>query len=268
MLPAELRIQVLSYITDLDDVSAVVHASPFFPQQHLSERQHLLAQAVKATQGNALVDAYIHRLSYDLAGPRSEAPGWDGSWVAWGIIDVSVELHSLSIDLPLLLECAARFPQNLKNALPDFGPLNGTERTRILRALYQFDIFQALYAYLDTDQDSWEQEGLDQFLGEMFDPWQVEEINCIEYLIRGEYGTVACGLDLFRAVTVIQRKLMLTADRDGGDTPTRLIQEKTTSARFEQFSRFSTHVLVELVVETVPVQSAAVSLFDMAAYFE
>jgi len=56
---------------------------------------------VKATQGNALVDAYIHRLSYDLAGPCSEALGSDGSRVAWGTIDKYVELHSLSIDLVL-----------------------------------------------------------------------------------------------------------------------------------------------------------------------
>lgn len=67
---------------------------------------------------------------------------------------------------PLLLECAARFPQNLKNVPPDFGPLTSNERTSILCALYRFNIFQALYAYPDTDQDSWEQDGLDQLLGE------------------------------------------------------------------------------------------------------
>jgi hypothetical protein len=58
-LPAELRLQILSSISDLEDLKAAVLSSPVLHAQYLFDRQRILRRVIKATLGNAIVDAVI-----------------------------------------------------------------------------------------------------------------------------------------------------------------------------------------------------------------
>lgn len=164
-LPAELRAHILSYITDLNDLRAVVHASPVLHQHYLLDRPRLLNQALRATLGSVGIDAYMLRLSAAFAdkscGMSQRSRGVeisdlttqyyyeldcvapDTMFKRWGGIDDAAAMASfyLTVAQPLVPECAVRLLQNKElkpEPLSERGVLSASERTRILRALYRF----------------------------------------------------------------------------------------------------------------------------------
>ncbi|KAK3305638.1 uncharacterized protein B0T15DRAFT_493789 [Chaetomium strumarium] len=73
-LPAELRIQILSSISNLEDLMAAVRSLPVLHEQYLLDRQRILGRMVKATLGNALVDAYMLRRATELCSRQPVLP--------------------------------------------------------------------------------------------------------------------------------------------------------------------------------------------------
>lgn len=57
-LPAELRHKILALVLDMEDLKALVLASPVFHQQYLLNRKAFLRRTLKAALGNVFVDAY------------------------------------------------------------------------------------------------------------------------------------------------------------------------------------------------------------------
>ncbi|KAK4034323.1 hypothetical protein C8A01DRAFT_49262 [Parachaetomium inaequale] len=211
-LPAELRVQILFYLVDLNDLRAVALASPVLHQQYRLDRQRLLSQALRLTLRNVLVEAYTHQASSALSYRLRKMPQRTLQQAVTQVIDDYVELRCLSINnvvdhcsidelaamasfygtiiQPLLLECAARFQQNLENPSTELGTCwSTTERIRPLRALYRFEIFQDLFGYHDPESRFDSPKVLAMFFG-IFHPWEVEEINCIDHLIRARYDRV------------------------------------------------------------------------------
>ncbi|KAL2128473.1 hypothetical protein VTI74DRAFT_9125 [Chaetomium olivicolor] len=157
-LPAELRHQILS-VSDIKNLKALVFASPIFHQQYLLDRKTLLRRALKSALGSALADVYaVQHMSASLY-----EPGHAVQQKTLGLfMDNYVTPHSASPDqllaevtteedlaaiagfysclARLLLEqCAAIFLRRLDASLR-VGNLSGTERTRLLRALYCFQL--------------------------------------------------------------------------------------------------------------------------------
>jgi hypothetical protein len=159
------------------------------------------------------LDAYILRASAAVADKRREMPQRSGKrdvihvmeeydelrcsapgtvFARWGSIDDLAAIASfyLTVALPLVLECAPRFIANLDPETPPrLGALGTTERTRLLRALYRFQIFQNLYGSPEPDDRFRVAEVMTTFF-DLFRPWEIEEVNCINHLVRDKYDAV------------------------------------------------------------------------------
>ncbi|KAL2015312.1 hypothetical protein VTK56DRAFT_5890 [Thermocarpiscus australiensis] len=221
-LPSELRLQVISHISDLHDLKALVLASPVFYQQYRLDRKHVLSQVLVSTLGSFLVDAHAVQRSATLYSPPRPLPLdamrefiQNYTLRRFAVPELVLEDCTLadlvdmaafqqSVARPLSLKCAALFLQHLDPSL-EVGSLSGTEQTRLLRALYRFQLYCNLFgqgpkpgeyrvvARLDNA------ETLALFFG-AFNPWEVEEIDCIYTLIRNKYDAVldAIQCDLAR----------------------------------------------------------------------
>ncbi|KAK3905426.1 hypothetical protein C8A05DRAFT_30772 [Staphylotrichum tortipilum] len=154
-LPSELRRQILFSIADLEDLRALVLASPVYYQQHLLDRRALLEGALSRTLGSVLADSLAvqesrERFESSARLPESETISvkgydWPPQWATSSeILEgcsekdlVAMARFYLTIAQPLVLNCAALFLWNLDESLEDCA-LSDTERTRFLRALYRF----------------------------------------------------------------------------------------------------------------------------------
>ncbi|KAK4237487.1 hypothetical protein C8A03DRAFT_44656 [Achaetomium macrosporum] len=183
-LPSELRRQVLSHISDLDDLRALMFASPVFYQQYRLDRKHVLSQVLISTLGSLLVDAYAVQRSATLYSPPRPLPLdtmrefiQNYTSLRFAVPELVLEDCTLadlvdmaafhrSVARPLSLKCAALFLQHLDPSLKGHKP--GGYR---------------VVARLDPA------ETLALFFG-AFNPWEVEEIDCIYTLIRNKYDAV------------------------------------------------------------------------------
>ncbi len=208
-LPGELRIQILSYL-DLNDLKAAVHASPVLHGYYVLDRQRLLEHALRSTLGNTLVDAYAvrdatcfaerhkelqpHRVDGDIDDIRNKY--LDRRCGVVGVleqchVDDLVDMASfyLAVAQPLLLECPALVLQKLETS-PEVRVLTEVERIRFLRALYRFQLFRNLFGQRERLGSRFNQvEILAEFFG-LFQPWEIEEVNCIDRLVRAKYNGV------------------------------------------------------------------------------
>ncbi|KAL2262529.1 hypothetical protein VTK26DRAFT_1059 [Humicola hyalothermophila] len=215
-LPFELRLQVLSHISDLDDLRALILASPVFYQQYYLDRKHVLSRVLISTLGSLLADGYSVRTSATLYSPPRPPPldavrefienhaslrfappelVLQGCTLA-ELLEMAAFHQSLA--QPLALKCSAMFLQHLDSAL-EVGSLSSIEQTRLLRALYRFQLYCNLFgqgpnpgqypsvAMLDPP------ETLALFFGPL-NPWEVEEIDCIYKLIRNKYNAILVAI--------------------------------------------------------------------------
>ncbi|KAK3308332.1 uncharacterized protein B0T15DRAFT_410673 [Chaetomium strumarium] len=211
-LPSELRLQVLAYIRDLDDLRSLILASPVIYQQYRLDRKHVLSRVLLSTLGSMLVDAHAVQRSATLySPPRPLAPDamrdflhsyislrFAGPELALedctlaDLLDIAV-FHQ-SVARPLSLKCAALFLQHLDPSL-EVGSLSDAEQTRLLRALYRFQLYCNLFGQGPKPRRYRAMPMLDptETLALFFsnlNPWEVEEIDCIYTLIRNKYDAV------------------------------------------------------------------------------
>lgn len=223
-LPAELRSRILSHLTnDLGGLSALVLASPVFYQQYLLERPALLRAGLKTALGNVVADAYAVRASARLYKPLApDSPAH---------VDVDAETIKLFIDKhvtvlrlatpdqilqeyctendlmrmaafyyslarPLSLKLAIRFLSRLNPSLEAQGKLSTTESTRLLRALYRWQLYCNLFGpgpeMMRRRKVAQLEHGTHlDILFCLFKPWEIEEVYCIWVLLRDTYRGVA-----------------------------------------------------------------------------
>ncbi|KAH6617456.1 hypothetical protein F5144DRAFT_596461 [Chaetomium tenue] len=212
-LPAELRCLILGSIEELEDLKALVFASPVYHAQYLSRRIWFLRRILQNTlgNGNVLADAYATHASGLLRknGPRScthpetlrlfmmqysahrSAPP-EQLWTQTTTTEadpVGMAAFYLGVARPLLQPCATMFFTRLCSSLP-VGPLSRTERTRLLRALYRYQTYCNLFGMGTTGEikpvDVAKEERLMKFFC-WFSPWEIQEIECIYILFRDKY---------------------------------------------------------------------------------
>jgi hypothetical protein len=214
-MPAELRCEILAHLSDLEDLRALVLASPVFYQQYLLDRKALLGRVLKTTLGDYLVDAYAVQTSaplYDSSDYNHPLQpevirNYLNDYVALrttaspdsileecaeeDLLDMAGFYHGLA--RPLVLQFAALFYHALGPSLA-VGDLSPTEHMRFLRALYRFQLHCNLFGegpgpgYRGV-ADIEPTEKLALFFCS-FQPWEVEEMDCIYTLMIHKYDEV------------------------------------------------------------------------------
>ena len=214
-VPAEIRSQILSMLA-LEDLGAVVHASPVLHRHYLMDRKYLLYRSLEATLHTATVDACAAYLCQapDFLAKRSKATvtsflksyrdrrsSEKYSILTEGLTEEGLagiaSFHSSTV-MPLVRLYADWALDNLAHAggYPRGGrSLSQAEETRLVRAFYRFQLYCNLFG---SGRRYWVDEKLrrnfdcmcvaeitEDFQQQMdLEPWEVEEMACIYEWVR------------------------------------------------------------------------------------
>lgn len=217
-LPPEVRRQIL-FALDLDGLKSLTHASPVYHQQFLLDRKPLLRDCLENTLRSAAIDAHAVYLSSSASFSNSRTNdsvaqflqsyqdrrrGPQHSFLAELSIDevVSVVSFHTSIIQPLAQKFTLWALDNLAKMTGSahiHEPLSRTEETRLLRALYRFQLCANLFG-AQPDQRyvngrisfNFDFEPLDILLlfVDLYEPWEVEEILCISLFAKDKYNQI------------------------------------------------------------------------------
>ncbi|KAK3935654.1 hypothetical protein QBC46DRAFT_396979 [Diplogelasinospora grovesii] len=214
-LPPEVRRQLLS-ILGLEELRALVFASPVFHQQYILDRRFLLCKCLETTLRNVTVDAfsvYQSGLSGFLNTRTNEkvtqflkSYQHRRSLAQYSILTESltedevvgvVAFHS-SIIKPLTRYYTSWALANLANETKDLQshePLSKAEETRLMRALYRFQLCCNLFGvgrHGTSRQATFRFRSVDilTIFICIFEPWQVEEIACIYTFAEEKYDQI------------------------------------------------------------------------------
>lgn len=212
-LPAELRCLILESIEELEDLKALVFASPVYHAQYLYRRKWFLRRILQNTlgNGNVLADAYAAHASgllrkngrrscthpetlrlfmVQYVSHRSVPP--EQLWTQTTITEedlAGMAAFYLGVARPLLQPCVTMFFTHLYLSFP-VSPLSRTERTRLVRALYRYQTYCNLFGMGPMGEikpvDVTKEERLMKFFC-WFSPWEIQEIECIYILFRNKY---------------------------------------------------------------------------------
>lgn len=221
-LPAELRSQLLAALTDVQDLRATIRASPVLHQQYRQDRRRVLDSVLRNTLGDRVfVDACTVQLTVPRVNPppgfARPLPGTRAKVVRacmegyaefvadpailsdfCGTADfIAMAAFYLATIVPLREKLRRALLRNLHPAPREKKPLSRMEQTRLTRALYRFQLWCHVYG---TPPDrpvmpGGEYDAMDpsDVLGvffEMFPPWEIEEISCIDRFFREKYERV------------------------------------------------------------------------------
>lgn len=213
-LPAEIRRHLLS-ILDYERLKCLVHTSPIYHQQYLLDRQYILCKSLENTLGSSglITDACaIYQsglLNLSETNPKEKItrflrsyqdchsiPSSQFSFLMSLPVDevISIGTFHRSVIKPLSQEYAGWAQGNLTNetttSTHNYQPLSSTEETRIVRALYRFELYCTLFGVrcYRSNHPQWflELKPMDilmMFL-EIYEPWEVEEIICIYIFVK------------------------------------------------------------------------------------
>ncbi len=209
-LPFEIQGVILSQAPTLDSLRALVHASSQLHSVYSQDRLRILSAFVEQSLDGILFDAHAAYLSgTDEFQLTRDEP------MLWAFLDdfknrrTTVAPSDLAAQLALQdLVQLARFHQSIIEPLterysvwalaalsssPQDCPLSGTERRRIQRALYHYQIYCNLCGSRGEGRSSPRRledplEGL-RILS-LFPAWQIEEVLCINEFAKDTYGGV------------------------------------------------------------------------------
>ncbi|KAG9236678.1 hypothetical protein BJ875DRAFT_455875 [Amylocarpus encephaloides] len=215
-LPPEVRRNLLS-ILGLEELSTLVHASPVFYQQYFLDRRSLLCKSLETTLGGVTVDACaVYRTgvesfsgtrtsgkvrqflkSYEDQRSSTQYSNLTKTLTQDEAVDM-VAFYSSTIK-PLVRHYTSWTLANLDdkaNNLQSYSPpLSKTERTRLLRALYRFQLCCNLFGvgrhgtYGQLRLALRPIDILESFIC-IFEPWEVEEIACIYSFSKEKYDQI------------------------------------------------------------------------------
>ena len=206
-LPTELKLALLSSLSDLSDLQSLVHASPSYHAVYLTDRHRILHRVIvngvdpRSFQyvlalGRALdirhgrdetkeeVLSFLEGLKTFDAEPASDS---EAVFLRHGPTLGQIQR---SIQFTMRDFCTAVFSTHptTGEALKDAVALSPIEQARISRAFYRYQIFcivfqePADYQYIHFDA----MEISFLFLN-LFTPWEVEEIACVRTYLTRKY---------------------------------------------------------------------------------
>lgn len=228
-LPPELRSQILHSIGDLRTLRSLIRSSPTYHEQYRLDRDKILKYCLESELDGFYIDAFatvrsrVRKLgrkrtnevvttfsgSYRqwLSGPRdslaaaSKAMSISCSDIHW------LSSFHLSVTLPLAeffchwaytnLTRAAALPESASQDEPaatqkmDLSLISHSERIRIMRALYRCETYYHLFGRNKGDRfGGFRHSEIAEIFFNIFQPWEAEEIGCIELFIQTKYTHV------------------------------------------------------------------------------
>ena len=209
-LPAEIRHHILSF-TQYEGLKPLVRASPVYHQQYLLDRERLLYGCLERSLGSSTIDACavyesglvdfaktrnqekINQFLESYKGNRSKSQ-YLKSFTFDQLISIS-QFHFVVGDIARYYTAWALTNLAEMTAHYSHGSLSRTEKARIVRGLYRFELYCNLYgssnhktnSHLPLDFEGW--EVLRIFMGN-YKPWEVEEIACIYTFVDVKFNKV------------------------------------------------------------------------------
>jgi hypothetical protein len=213
--PPDVRRHLL-YILELEELNALVHASPVFHQQYLLDRRSLLCKCLKKTLRTVTVDAWAvyrssladfsdtrtsEKVTQFLESYRDRRSPTQYSGVTERLTEdeaVGMVAFLSSIIKPLARHYTDWALTNLANETKDsqsHEPLSRTEETRLMRALYRFQLCCNLFGrgrHRTPRQPRLGFQSVDilKIFICIFEPWEIEEIACIYTFSKEKYDQI------------------------------------------------------------------------------
>jgi len=209
-LPFEIQRLILAQAPTLDTLRALVHASPQLHSVYAQDRLRILRSFVEQSLDGILFDAHAAYFSgTDEFQQTRDEP------MLWNFLDDFRNRRTTAAPSDLAAQLAledlvqlARFHHSLIEPLterysiwalaalsssPQDYPLSGTERRRIQRALYRYQLYCNLCGSRGKGRSSPHRledplDGL--WILSLFPAWQIEEILCIHKFGKDTYGGV------------------------------------------------------------------------------
>ena len=214
-IPAEIRHLVLSAVSSMEDLRALVRASPVYHQQYLLHRRLLLWNCLLLQMGNVFVDV--------LAVHSSGSKDFQTTRNYQGIRDFIVrykthrqhseETLSKPPSIEEVVEIGVFYMSTIRPLIQRYilwtrqsvallsspAHLSVPERTRILRAFYRFQLFCNLFGLVHDFTSTYRtlsvEERLRLFLC-IYEPWEIEEIACVDYFAKCKFEEVYRNIEL------------------------------------------------------------------------
>jgi len=208
-LPFEIQRLILSQVPTIDDLRALVHASPQLHRVYVEDRAPILREFVERAFDGFLVDAQAAYRSGtdDFQLSRTEAALWEF------VDDYQQRLSETVARSDLLLEhlvqmvrfhCSIIEPLTERYATwalaalsssPQDYPLSDTERRRIQRGFYRLQVFCNVCGFRGTGQSAEECIGYSDPVESLrvlslFPAWQIEEMLCAHAFVMDVYGGI------------------------------------------------------------------------------
>ncbi|KAI6758597.1 hypothetical protein HG530_010837 [Fusarium avenaceum] len=203
----DARHHILLAIDTIADLSTLIRASPTFFQQYRLNRAFWLSHCLELELGSLVIDAHTVHLStnFKFRSERTEEQTKEfikayhvrrlaSLWTRLDLQEnediVPVVAFYSSIIKPLVSHYV-RWTQGNHRYLSTAGQLSKTEKRRIVRGFYRFQLLCNLFGSdgMTGRLCSGHEQRLGHFL-DMFEPWELEEIICIYWFINGKYLSV------------------------------------------------------------------------------
>lgn len=228
-LPPELRSKIIYSIGDLRTLKSLIRSSPTYHEQYRLDRDKILRNCLGTELNGFYVDAFatVKSCVRNLGRKRTGEviTTFLGSYRQWLTVpreslaaassamliscsDIRwLSSYHLSVILPLTgffchwahtnLARAATSSENAIRDEPaairkmDLSLISNSERTRIMRALYRYEIYHHLFGYNEGERwGSFMDSEIADIFFTIFQPWEAEEIGCIDLFIEREYTHV------------------------------------------------------------------------------
>lgn len=214
-LPVELQRQIMLCLPSLGSLGAMIRASPVFYSLFQSEPKNFIANCLVNILGDAFHDACTARAAMQESFQKQRRDGMNLGHepsIIWPFLDSHrkrVEelpcnswIHSIS--LPEAIEMAVFHSSTVEPLVERYAAwalanlsvkptsLSRTERMRIQRAMYRFQIVCDVFGNKLNDDNPHltnqrpGQLGCLRFLSS-YEPWEIEEILCINLFMQEEY---------------------------------------------------------------------------------
>lgn len=218
-LAPELRLEILSALPDFETLRSVILASPVLHAQFVYGRRRVLSSLLPGILEGILVDAIGFALSSvpGLGMARSNAmiEEFLAKYHTWqedattipsmrsinlGALDKLVDFH-FSTALPIAREFTEWTIRNMSDeaSFPSPGllsqakgmALSQTECTRVLRAIYRYQIYQNLFGETGTVRHgSFGCKEIHDHFFALFTPWDIETMTSIDLFLRDLYSPI------------------------------------------------------------------------------
>lgn len=211
--PPELRRMIL-FAMDLPTLHGLIYASPVYYRQYRNAQVPILSSALYNSLGSSIKDAMALKLARAPAftATRSKEQAYDilQAYNAIRAVDDMTALSMLSVaEMEQIGGFHTRTVRHIKahfilwthdNAGAEFEtPLSTTEENRLCRALYRYELSCQLFGFLNIKDGRWPADRrhrewapleILQHLLYKFEPWEIEEVLCVQRFAEGTYATL------------------------------------------------------------------------------